>query len=116
MGDKSILKTVFESTATQDLSSAALDVTTSIAFDTQLSMVTIKASVNITETVTISIDQNAGANFDVILASEKFKNQQDMVYIPDGDVYLKKGTEIRVQCTNANTTGTVYVVVTQVQA
>ena len=116
MSDKSILKTIFHTTATQDLSAAALDTTTAIAFDTMVSYVSIRFSTAVSETVTISIDSGEGSNFDVILSRGAFTSRQWIFWQPDSPLYLKKNTELRVQCTNAGATGTAYVVIAQVQA
>jgi len=116
MGDKSILKTIFHSTTSQDLSSAALDYTTAIDFDTMVSYVSIRFSTSVSETVTISIDSGEGSSYDVILEKGSFTSRQWIFWQPGAPLYLKKATELRVQCTNTGATGTAYVVVAQVQA
>lgn len=116
MSDKTILKTIWHSTTSQALASAALDFTTSIAFDTMVSYVSLRFSTAISETATISIDSGEGANYDVRLAQVAFTSRTYLFWQPDYPLYLKKNTELRIQLTNAGATGTVYVVVAQVQA
>ena len=116
MSDKSILKRIFESTTSQDLSLAVLDFTTAISFDTQLSYISIKFSSTVSESITISIDANTGTSYDVTISKSTMAAKQQFFYQPDAPLYLKKGSEIRVQCTNAGASGTAFVVVAQVQA
>ena len=63
----------------------------------------------ITETITITRDSVNGANYDVVLAVKALISQQDFVYRPSGEENFQDGDEIKIQCTNANTTGVVYV-------
>ena len=116
MADKSILKTIFHTTGSQVLSAGALDLTTAINFDTMLSYVSIKFSTAVSETVTLSIDSGEGANYDITLQSSSFTSRTNIFYQPEKPLYLKKGTELRVQCTNGGATGTAYVVIAQVQS
>ncbi len=101
-------KTLSDRTATQDLSSGALSQTTSEAADFKLIGIQIHASTSITETVTISIDNAAGANYDTVIASKAFTAETDWFYQPDVELIIKSGNEITLACTNANTTGIVY--------
>ena len=95
-------------TSSQDLSAAALDYTTSIGRNFGIEEVTVKASVNITETITVSRDSKSGANYDVILARDTLKTESSFVFRPSGNCNFIAGDEVRVQCTNANATGIVY--------
>ena len=116
MADKSILKAIFHTAGSQDLSAGALDLTTAIDFDTMLSYISIKFSTAVSETVTLSIDSGEGANYDIQLRGATFTNKTHIFYQPDAPLYLKKGTELRVQCTNGGGTGIVYAVISQVQS
>ena len=100
-----------DKTTSQDLSAAALAYTTSIARRFKLDSVNGKSSVAITETVTITLDSAKGANYDVVLATISLVAKSSFVWRPDGEMNLQSGDEIKVACTNANTTGTIYVVV-----
>ena len=98
-------------TSSQNLASAALAYTTSIARRFKLDSVSGKSSVAITETVTITLDSAKGANYDVVLATITLNSKSSFVWRPEGELNLSAGDEIKVACTNANTTGTMYVVI-----
>jgi len=96
-------------TTSQNFASAELNYTTSIGRKFKLERIHFHASVNITETITITLDSKQGANYDVILRSKSLSGEQDYVYIPDQECNLEAGDEIKIQCTNANGLGTIYV-------
>ena len=100
-----------DATTSQDLSLDALSYTTAYGRKKRIESVTIHASVNITEAVTITLDSVNGANYDTILATENLEGQKDFVWRPVGGWLLQAGDEIKIQCTNANSTGTVYATV-----
>lgn len=97
--------------ASQDLSSAALSYTTAIGRRFKLESVYLKASVSITETVTITLDSALGANYDVVLNTYDMVAETSFVWRPQGELNLQAGDEIKVQCTAANTTGVVKAVI-----
>ena len=96
-------------TSSQALTSGALTFTTSFNRRFRLLGVYLKASENITETVTVTKDMNAGATYDTQLDTENLSSAQNYVFRPTGKEVFEKGDQVKVQCTNANTTGTVYV-------
>ena len=98
-------------TTSQDLSSDAMAYTTTIARRFKLDSVSGKSSVAITETVTISLDSGKGANYDVTLATISLVSKSSFVWRPEGELNLLAGDAIKVACTNANATGTLYVVI-----
>lgn len=98
-------------TTSQDLSAGELSYTTSIGRRFKLDSVNGKASVSITETITITLDSAQGANYDVVLATIKLVSKSHFVWRPEGELNLQSGDEIKVHSTNANATGTLYVVV-----
>ena len=93
----------------QDLSAGALLYTTSIGRRFKLERILFHASVAITETITITLDSHKGANYDVVLRKKSLSSEQDFIYIPEGENNYYAGDEIKIQCTNANTTGIQYV-------
>ena len=95
-------------TTSQDLSAAVLNYTTSVGRNFGLEEVTVQSSVAITETITISRDSLQGATYDVILARDSLASESSFVFRPSGQCNFIKGDELKVQCTNANTTGIVY--------
>lgn len=97
-----------DKTASQNLASAALSYTTDYGRRFKLESVMIHASVAITETVTVTLDSVHGSNYDIVLAKQDLDAEQDFVFRPQGELNLQVGDEIKVQCTNANTTGIVY--------
>jgi len=94
----------------QDLTAAALSFTTSIGRRFKLEKIIFRASVAITETITITLDSAQGANYDGILRVKSLSAEQNYVYTPDGENNFYAGDEIKIQCTNANVTGTLYVI------
>jgi hypothetical protein len=94
---------------TQDLSSGALNYTTSIARPFKLEEITIHFSVAVTETITVKRNSNIGANYDTVLADRDMVAEQDFVFRPQGECNFLKGDEIDIDITNANTTGVAYV-------
>jgi len=107
MGEKSSLKLPISTS--QDLTAAALDFTTSIGRKFRLDSVTIKASVNITETITLKKNSNLGAAYDTVLRTVGLVAQQNFVFRPDGEEVFNAGDELDVDVTAANVTGVVYV-------
>lgn len=104
-------KLKIDKTASQDLSQGALSYTTNYARAFKLEQILIKASVNISETITITVDSASGASYDTVLSTADLQGESSYVFRPSGQANFQAGDEIKVQCTNANATGTVYVVV-----
>lgn len=101
-------------TASQDLSAGtgtALSYTTTIARNRKLEQVIFHASVGITETVTVEIVSAEGANYSVVLDSHAMAGTQDYVFRPTGECNIKAGDAIKVTCTAANDTGTIYILI-----
>ena len=98
-------------TTSQNLALAALSYTTTINRSFKLEQIIIKASQNITETITITLDSKNGSNYDAILRKKTLNSEQDYVFRPEGKANFKKGDEIKIQCTNANEVGIVYVII-----
>ena len=97
-----------DKTFTQALPSAALSYTTDYGRATKIEEIIIKASVNITETITITLDSAQGANYDTVLVTKSLVAQKNFVFRPQGEMNLQAGDEIKIECTAANLTGTVY--------
>lgn len=93
----------------QDLSLGTLSYTTSIGRRFRVERILFHASVAITETITITFDSGKGSNYDTILRKKSLSSEQDFIYIPDGENNYYAGDEIKIQCTNANLTGVIYV-------
>lgn len=98
-------------TTSQDLSLAALSYTTSISRKFRLLEVTLRASVPITETITLTKDSKQGSNYDVVLRTVSLSSGQNFVYRPEVSEAFQSGDELKVQCTSAGGVGTVYVVI-----
>lgn len=95
-----------DDTFSQDLSTAALSHTLTLTKPAKLQKITFHASVNITETITITLDSIKGAAYDTILRKVTLVGKQDYTYTPEGENDFQTGDIIKVECTNANTTGT----------
>ena len=100
-----------DATASQDLTSGALSFTTSWTKPVRIQEIILHASVAITEDVTITRDSVNGANYDAIIRKRSLSSEQDFVFRPDGELDLQGGDNLKVQCTNANTTGIVYLTI-----
>jgi len=100
---------IVKQTGSQDLSAGALSLTAIASVQMELALITCKASEGITETVTVTIDQSEGSDYDVKLDSQGLNSEQDYIYKSNGDkIILNAGDGIKLACTNANTTGIVY--------
>ncbi len=89
----------------------ALDFTTTIGRRFKLEKIIFHASEAITETITISLDSGKGSVYDVVLRRKSLSAEQDYIYVPDGENNYYAGDEIRVQCTAATDTGTIFVII-----
>ena len=94
-----------DKTTTQDLSAGALSYTTAYGRAFKLEQIIFRASVAITETIAVTLDSKHGASYDTILRVKSLSAEQNFVYIPDGENNFQAGDEIKIQCTNANLTG-----------
>lgn len=97
-------------TFSQDLSVGAgtpLSFTTSIGRRFKLEKIIFRASVAITETITITLDSGKGSAYDTILRVKALSNEQNYVYTPEGENNFYAGDEIKIECTAANDTGTI---------
>ena len=95
-------------TSSQDLSVAALSKVTAIGRQFKLEEVTIHTSIPITETVTITRDSATATEYDTVLASRSMVAESDFVFRPQGECNFLSGDELLVECTDANSVGTVY--------
>ena len=113
MADLSIGKRVAKATFTQDLSAGALNVTTSFGFDTCITSITFHFSANPgNEDLNISLNNDAGANYDTLLFTQQLNNTTDLFWQPDQPLILRDGDELDIDITNGGTpSSTVYVTV-----
>ena len=102
---------VTKSTTSQDLSSAVLNYVTTYTKATAIRWVTLKASVDISETITLTIDNSTHANYDTAIVISDLTTEQNFFWLVEGDLILDAGDNLIVHCSNDNTTGTVYVTV-----
>jgi Tfp pilus assembly protein FimT len=98
-------------TFSQSLTSAALNQSTEFENIVRITAVYLKASVAITETVTVTLVSPDGTNYDIVLDTKTLNGETSYIFHPSWNVIIFKGGSIKVQCTNANTTGTVYVTI-----
>ena len=101
------LKTILRTS--QDLSAGALSYTPTFTRAFKLEEITIHADANITETITITRDSVGGASYDVVLAKRDMVGEADFVFRPQGECNFFAGDKVKVQCTNANATGEIFV-------
>ena len=101
-------------TTSQDLSvgaGTALSFTTSIGRKFKLEKILFHASVAITENITITLDSVNGPTSDIVLRKKALTAAQDYVYTPEGEHNYQAGDEIKVECTAATDTGTIFVTI-----
>lgn len=96
-------------TSSQDLSSAALAYTTNLSGAFELLQVLVHFGATVTETVAVSQDALAGANYDTQLDSSNLSTNANYVFRPTGRAVFQNGDQIKVTCTKATATTTAYV-------
>lgn len=98
-----------DKTTSQDLSAGALSYTTNYSKGFSNLEVFIKFSVNVTETITITLDSKKGSDYDTILAQKTLNGENNFAYSTDKHFFA--GDNIKIGCTNANGTGIAYLTV-----
>ena len=93
----------------QDLSLAALAYTTDFSSQVKIQHIALKANTKISEMITLTLNYAQGGSIE--LASEILNNEADFLYIPEGELYLASGDQLKIECSNNNLTGTVKVTV-----
>lgn len=93
----------------QSLVSGALDISQDLIEPGIILGVYLTASVNITETITITRKSRNGSTYDHVIKSGTLNAERYFRYSPDSEkIVLLPGDSVEVQCTNANTTGIIY--------
>ena len=95
----------------QDLSLGALSYTSSTGRKFKLEEVILHASIAISEIVTITRDSKHGANYDHVLSKRSLISEQDFIFRPTGECNFQDDDEIKVQCSNSNGLGIVYLTI-----
>lgn len=104
--------TITKKTSSKDLStSTALSYTTNFAKTTKILGVMFHFSAATSETVTISVDNSVGSNYDTLVKSQALTSATDYFWQPDNEFIISSADEIKVTCTCANYANTVYVTV-----
>ena len=98
-------------TTSQNLTLGALAYTTAIGRRFKLESVSIHFSVAVSESITITRDSLNGSTYDTVLSTKTLVAQQDFVYRPSGEENFQAGDEVKIDITNANTTGIAYVTI-----
>ena len=96
-----------DKTFSQDLTAGALSYTSDYSRRGKIESVSVKATVNITETITVTLKSKNGSAYDIVLAEFDMLAERDFMFRPQGELNLQDGDEILVECTQANVTGTV---------
>ena len=100
-----------DDTSSQDLSVAALSYQTNIGRARKIESVSVKFSVAVTETVTVTLVSASGAVYNAILSSKGLIAATSYIFRPDGELNLQAGDELLIACTNANGIGIAYVTI-----
>ena len=107
-GGKMLRENIKKYTGTVALTSAALLLLTTETKPFRLLKITLKASENITETIQVTYDSGTAAAYDTIEDSTALTAAQNYVFRPTGNDIFAAGDNVKLSCTKANTTGTVY--------
>ena len=100
-----------DKTTSQDLSLGALSYTTNYGKRFKLEEVIFHFSQAVSETVTITLISKNGTNYNTVLQKVTLVSETDLVWRPQGEANYQTGDQIKVQCTNANGIGSVYVTI-----
>lgn len=95
---------ITRTTATQDLSTAALSKTTALTTRFKLLSVLIYFDAAVSPTVTITFDSKDGANYDVILKRNTLAAAQNYVFIGGDGYVFEKDDQIKVDITSVAAT------------
>lgn len=98
-------------TISQDLSLAPLNHTFNFGRKVKIESINVASSVPISEQVSATIDMGVGSAFDTLIWDVVLVAESSARYKPQGEENLQSSDKLKVQCTNANFTGTVYVTV-----
>jgi len=97
--------------ASVDLSAEAFSQTFDFDNSGRLLSVYVHASAAITEDIIISFDSKEGTVYHTVIAERTTEAETDYVYSSAGMVAFSIGDKVKVEVTNANTTGVVGVTV-----
>jgi hypothetical protein len=96
-------------TTSQDLSADSLSYTTTYGRKFKLEQIIFHVDVAISETITITLDSANGSDYDSVLQEVTLVAEKDFIFRPQGEANYHAGDEIKVECTNANLTGEIFV-------
>ncbi len=100
---------IFVKRGTADLSSAALSLEFTADKPGFFLGAFMRASVQITETVTVvHISEEGSTSYDTLIKTTSLTTDQNFKYIEVAPIPLVKGDKIKLTCTKANTTGIVF--------
>ncbi len=97
--------------ASQDLSLAPLSYIATYGKRFKLDEILVHFSQAVSETITITMVSKNGTNYNTVLQSVVLVSETDFVWRPQGEANYQAGDTIKVECTNANTVGVVYLTV-----
>lgn len=98
-------------TTSQDLSAAALSYTTTVARERKIELIMFTFSQAVSETITITLVSATGAAYDTVLQEVVLVAETDMVWRPQGEMNIKAGDAIKIECTDTGGAGTCYAVI-----
>lgn len=106
--DSNLAATYVRKTGWYPLTTGDLDYTTDFSEKTLIKQVLFSASEAITETVTITVDDKTHTTHDTVVFAEDLVAGQYISWAPV-ELVLEDGDELKVECTDNNSTGTVAV-------
>lgn len=97
--------------ASQDLSLAPFSHDFVFDYAALLATVYISADVPITEEVTITFISKTGTSYNTVIDSKVLSEESSYVFAASGDIAINEGDKLRVEVTDANGIGEVFVTV-----
>lgn len=103
-----MIRRIQEAKFTQILSAGSLTFTNDYVEPGSIKGIYINFSTNVTETITITRVSQWGTNYNLLCDTKTLNGESSYIFHPSWDLVLLKGDSIKVTCTNANLTGTLY--------
>jgi hypothetical protein len=95
----------------QDLALGPMEYKTDYGQKFCLEGITIRSTVPVREIVTVTLLSAKGSQYNTVLDSKSFEGN----YTLQVDMNFQSGDEIKIECTNANKTGTVFGVIKTIE-
>ena len=92
----------------KNLAGGVMNFTTSIGRRFKLEQIIFRASIPISETITITLDSRNGASYDTILRVKSLSAEQNYVFVPEGQNNFYAGDELNITTAGGAVLGTLF--------